>query len=852
MNVNFYEILERFGTTKDLFRTIFTSLPDELTADVNVEFEKRKKKYKDDPDFNEETLKQATIDEFYNRRTVWQRRIQNRIEEGRAWSLRNYRFYMVCDIAWDSMPNTPENIPLQLYAQGRININQCYDRVKNCVNESITEEELNKMFIKDPDNPSQIKSLNLPRLHEVSVNLARSMVRRRVAAQANKYNDLYPYYQYESRPKDMVSKLRADVASQRVESITDQYGYRSDFTQDLRKNFLYSHAVSFVEKAWDREKQYRMIPSPAGDEETSVLGESRDELEEYIVKEGIPFISPHPTRVFYDRQYPLASINTDTGCTYLGYWDIVRWRNIGDNPKFFNRSAVKFSSDHHFTTYSHYFDYYYNCGQCTIKFPQVPQEDDIEEGNRRDSRMDIYASGQGDESVWVTNYYEKVIPREVGLGDYPFPVWVRLVVASDTTVVYGEILPSKPASYMGHDEDHSKMLNVSMVHEIIPYNDQISNLFSQATYLMKIQSILVMAVDTDILNNDQIEHIRQIAEGTEYYSKMLMVEHSASDDEETFDKPIDNRQPISLVQTQAQLGDIISSLLSNVGTIIQLLEKAQMMSPQEAGTFAQGERVTAQEVNEVSQTTNSLFAYISEGPDQYRASKKRIIFESLLALGDEDIKVYVQERYPDEVIESAGFSPRLGSDAEGYALSDREKQAITGQLKSLAFEVMYNSRDGSERAISTESAKVLADLTRYIFSTPDIFQIFVDNFGIEQFAQIISEVFRLSGAGFILKLPPTAESRQAQIAQLLSQMQDALEKSMDEQGKTNEDLAEQITTMQGNIDTLTTQLGIESLPPPPPTPVVVAPAGTGGAPEGEIVTPPPERTPETVLTTQAP
>ena len=853
MNVDFYKTLKKFGTDKAGIRTLFTSLPDALTGDTTRLFEQRKAEVQGNEDYDEDKLKKHIIKDTYHKRVVWTARIQNRIEEGRAWALQNYRFYIVADLAWDSVPIVPENIPLQLYVQGRISINQCHDRLKKCVDDKqITSDQLDSMFVKDPDSPANIKSLNLPRLHEVSVNLVRSMVRRRVAAQANKYNDLYPYFQYESRAKDMVSKLRADVTSQRVEVMTDQQGYRTEFTQDLRKNFLYSHAVSFVEKAWDRKKQYRMVRTPAGSLEGDVDLDTEDEVEEYIVGEGVPFISPHPTRVFYDRQYSLASINNDNGCRYLGYWDAARWRDIGDNPAFFNRSSVKFSDSTHFSSNSNYFDYYFGagCGACTLKFPS-PAGDDIEEGNKRDSNIDCYASGNGDEAVWITNYYEKIIPKEVGLGDYPHPVWVRLVVASDTTIVYGEILPSTPAAYMGHDEDHSKILNQSMVHEMIPYNDQISNLFSQALYLMKIQSILVMSVDTDTLNNEQIEHIRSISEGSEYYSKMILVEHSASDDEESFDKPVGDRKPISLVQTQAQIGNVINELLSNVTSIIGLLEKTQMMSPQESGSFANGERVTAQEVNEVSQTTNSLFSFISEGPDQYRAAKKKILLQSLLALGSEEISVYVQERYPDEVIEAAGFSQRLGSETEGYKLADSEAQSLSGTLRDLAFEVIFNSRDGSERTISTESAKVLADLTRYIFSTPDIFQIFVDNFGIEQFTSLISEVFRLSGAGFVLKVPPTAATRQEQVNSLIQQLEGVVQESAEVQtGKTDE-LQAQMQQFQGALETLMTQAGIQPIPSAPTPQPVAVPQGGGGVPEVPAA-PPRPNVPATVLQPAAP
>jgi hypothetical protein len=377
---------------------------------------------------------------------------------------------------------------------------------------------------------------------------------------------------------------------------------------------------------------------------------------------------------------------------------------------------------------------------------------------------------------------------------------------------------------MGHDQDDSKILSQSMAHEIIPYQDQVANLFSQALYLMKIQSMLVIGVDTDMLTEPQRNHIKKIMQGAQYYSEALLVEHSASDQRDLFQEEVRNKTPITLTQTQAQISAVINELLNNVNSIINMLEKNQMLSPQELGQFSARE-TTAQEVFEVSQTTNALHAYVSEGPDEYRAAMKRILHDSVMALAsEEDFNVYVQEKYPDKVITSAGFKPRADTEIEGYQKAEDLERNIVGSVNELALDVVYNSRDGSERTVSTQAAKVLGDLTRYVFGTPEIFQIFVQNYGMEQITNMISEVFRLSGSGFILKVPASTQPQERQLASLVEQLSQAQEQS----AQNDEAQEQQISQLKAQIDLIAQQLSPVEPVLPAEEDVIPAPPDQGG------------------------
>ena len=119
----------------------------------------------------------ATEGQDLDTRIKFQDMIQSRILEGIRSCATHAKLYMSVDMAWDSLPINKSTIPLLQYAQGKIDINQC-------------EEKLDGMGVADKfceyDDQGELKSINALRLYEVSVNIIRSYVTRRVAAQASR------------------------------------------------------------------------------------------------------------------------------------------------------------------------------------------------------------------------------------------------------------------------------------------------------------------------------------------------------------------------------------------------------------------------------------------------------------------------------------------------------------------------------------------------------------------------------------------------------------------------------------------------------------------------------------------
>jgi hypothetical protein len=732
------EALDHFGSTEHRLRAVFSRCEgeDKLNSHgqklLDDRIKAREAAQRGDmafPDVEDESFKLSEKDKKEMRKSLlkdldrwnkyWKDRIRPRLESGRLFGLKNHRFYMAGDLAWNNPPITDASVPIMAWVQRKISLDTCVAEVKKLCKDSHHE-----YFLRDDEG--KVIGVNHERITDIQINLCRPYIRRSVATQANAYNDLHPFLKYDSRIKSLIGQLRADLVSERVEIMADQFGYRRLNTQMVRRMFLHGSSVAFVSSEWEREYGYQ----------------SQDgKLTEVVEREGVSFDVPHPTRIFYDQSAALPELNFDRGPSYVGYWDCVRYAEVKNNPGFFNTKAIPYSSQNNlFSDYSSYFNYYYSKA---IKAPQSTEA----MGNQRTTASEIYGEDD-DESIWVSHYYDRIIPREHGLGDYPHPVWLHLIIASDDTVVFAQFLPSRPCFVYSYDEDDGQLLSISKALDILPYQEQVQSLYSQITYLMRLSSMLIMMVDTDIIDKTVVKALDEAVRGKQLMAQTHLIKWS-SQIKELLGEGMATKKPIEVFQ--AQLSQNINELMKVIGSIIAMLEKNQMMGPNEMAQFNQRE-TSASESMIVDKSSNALSSFKSEGVDEGRQAQKIICYESMIVHGSKNVHLSIPERYQPEVIEAAGF--QLEPMPDGYEVED-PNMTVIGTTQHLIHAYTFTSRDGSERHVSIESAKLIMELVRYIFTNELALQSFLKMFGPEQIAKAISEIFRLSGAAMTLKLPAT-------------------------------------------------------------------------------------------------
>ncbi len=760
-----HTILDEFATSPQMLETAFTIPANEDDAMASPVVEQAFKQLHLPKDMGSEERRaqfRAFVRDMRKARGRWESRIETRVREGLAYTRRNYNFYMSADLAFDDKV-VPERVPLMLYAQGKIKLAP----LVSALSELPVDNAAKSRFFKR-NTKGEVEGVNLTALTEIGINLVRPYIRRRLAAQVDRYHTTTPPYKYEPRDNTMKGKLKAAALTQRVSILAEQYGWKAGEIQEFRNAYLYAHSISFKSADWEEDCSMR-----------------RDEvggLETVVEREGFSWITPHPSRVFWDQAHPLSALNTDTGPTYVGFWDVVRVGSVRNDPAYWNRNEMRHTEtavNVWSGTMATYRDMYYPAENQAINnafssTAVVP----IGEINERKGSIGYYSQDADDYSMIITHYYEKIIPKNESLGNYPYPVWLHLVVANDSTVIFAEIMSSTPCVVTSYDENDGRLMSMSMAHEIMPYQDHIQQMLDQVVRLMKLQSLCIIAINSDMVASaDFINEIRKAAEDQSLYVKPLVAQFSFSQARDM--AASNNGKQMEAVQTfSIELQLQITTLLNGIANLTSMLEKNQMFSPQEMGQFVTKEAV-ATEVIEVSKTTNALTAFTSAGIDAARAAKKRIAYESLVACSSRKVPLPVIEMFPDDVIIDAGFVPAAEDAARGSGAVSGNAKTIIGDPKAMVYSYTFDDRDGVQRPNSPEIAKALVQLLDIVTRNPTI----AEKIGDDELRDMVTEIFRLAGSGFVLKL-----SNQGNATTMMQQLQQAMQQ-----------IGQQVQQNQGNI-----------------------------------------------------
>lgn len=728
------------------------------------------------------TATDTTSDEWRVRRRI-EKRISERIRQGAAMSAKTSRRHLAVDLAWDGDTISPEIVPLLMFAQGKIEMRGCAERLTKlgCAEEFV-----------EFDKEKKIKGINMPRLYEVSINLVRSLLMRRIAAQSARYSNLWPYFKYESRSTTMEHRARAAILSSRVDIMADQFGYRRQFVQGIRDMFLYSRTVMFPTCAWEVVKETRVknIREEYTGEDDQV------EYEKVVVREGIDFINPHPTRVYWDISQPLSKLNTDTGPSYVGFWDITRYGAIKNDPAYFNRDCIRYSSwfPELISTHPDMFNYYF----APTALSSVPKEirntvatDGMATHNDRNMQIGLFAGNEEDNGLCLANHFERMNPKQEGICDYDGDVWFRFVATADETIVFAEPMPSIPAIYGGINENDNRYSSPSMAHDLLGFQDQLTNILSQLLRDMKTSMIQLWLINKDVLDKEAQDYIKNAIKGDTLYQDPQAMMFSLSEQQAM---GLDLDKVVKLIESSAsrKIDDAFKAITQLMG----LAERLMVLSPQELGQNSQRE-TSASEVVEIAKSVDTIYTFISDGVDEMRAGGKKMIYEGIQACSVSEIQVPDREMFNKETLE------KIGMNVEGGM--------ITGPISSLEHAYIFNSRDGAERTSNVEAAKTLLTSLGNLYPIED----FREFLGKKRLAGIFQEIFRLTG--------------NAEGGNMFELSQEEEEQPVVGGDKANK-LLEAIEVIHARLQAVEAQMGAGAGAPSPQRVGSVSPAAPEGAP----------------------
>ena len=718
-----FDILKECGTTKERLRQFFTAKMPTPAREAILKASKDGRK----------ELRGIKLD--VERRKDFEDMIGSWVQENIAYSLKNHAMFSAVDMAWDSSPINKFNIPLMQYAQGRIDVTQAEKALKAVPN--------GDTFVRKNADGGSV-GIDLPKFTEMNINLVRSVITRRVAAQSVKY-EIWPHFKYEPRDGTQVGKLRADMTSQRMDIMADQYGYPASEEQFDRDMMLYPNGcIAFPRCSWERDVQWqKKAVAPE-----LKAADGKIEKEAVVVREGIAWVNPHPSRVFYDANYPVSSLNTDTGCEYVGFWDLTRWGNIKDNPEYFNVDRVSFSSDtaSWFSSYAGYFNQYFD----QVNVPQRPGAPS--DSNDLKNNVGLYATQGGDTSAFFVNLWMKVTPQNWRFGDYPYPIWLHLKVAGDNTVIYADIMPSSSCAVFRLNCHDGRLNNISMALELMQYQDQISNLYAQLLSAINADLFAVAVLNEDVFPDTEDgkkvkAEFKAVMRGNKWMGQMQVLCCSFDKLSALLGKAITADMVFHVVRSTPSTA--ITAIFNAIASVIGMAEKMMVLSSHEQGQAAEHE-ISATESNQMASSTDTIYSFISQAKDRGRAAMKRICYESTIACGSDDVKLPVAKRYPASLVAKAGFKvvsqDEEENDVSGYVV-------VQGLKGGLVHDYIFTSRDGGNRSSNTAAAQALVQLlTPFVTSNPSAQNAILSAMGKEKLFEIINAVFRMADAGVDLNL----------------------------------------------------------------------------------------------------
>jgi hypothetical protein len=747
-------------------------------------------------------------------RKKFEERIRSRVLSGVESGIENNRVLQAVDMAWDAPPIQKETVPLLLWAQGKIN----HKNLVSYLQQNLTTETAAKFLRKSPK--SDDIEVQIPRICDISINLVRSAVTRRHAALAGLWDNLWPLLKFDARGTDEIARLRADALTQRIDIMADDYNYRHFLSQCDRDKLLYCASLVFPRCAWDKKTSVRWEKSKTpGDEGTTGKAES------YTVREGVDCVNPHPSRWFWDTSAPLANVNTDNGPSFVGYWDIVRYGTLLDGD-YYNRDRIIASESWSqlLERNAWYFQQYFS--PCVLTFPALTSIDPSL-NNNRSARVGLYSSQDSDKGVLLTQYFEKVNPKVQGIADYDNDVWIRFSVAGDGTVVGGEFMPSIPACYGAINANDNRMANASLAMEMLPYQDMASNIVTTLIEQIRRSFTQLWVFNKDLLDKQTIESIEKNAKNQEWWLDPQVLIISLSEKAELLQAGGGFRLDAVVAQINVQLNDAVGQALRALAQLLALADRLVNASPNELGQPNPRE-VAAREVQEISNTTQSIFAFYNEGPREQRAAFKRLLYESLVSCSD-TFEAPVMYRYRRKTIEAAGFTLAAETEAKPDALLP-EMTRIKGAVSDLNFTYYFDSRDGAERASNTQGAQVLQQFLVGLIQVPGVAQ----SLGKNRLFTMLNIIGRMAGAPdeFELQIEdgeseampnPEAEAQAGAPPQAMQQVMAALQQ-----------LAQKDAQLEQVLGQIMQRLGLAGAgaggQPPPGGPQPAVPPAGGAAP----------------------
>jgi hypothetical protein len=734
-------------------------------------------------------------------------RMWNRIIAGRDWNFSNFATIHAMDLIWDA-PGRQVNPTLISSI--------CAKHGKNTEDIKSALKGLGLDFdsvIVDTDKTDvktgrPIQAVNVPSFFAIMVPLARAMATARRARVINERNR-EPFFEFKAATQSKLNRVRCEVLTSRVQESAKAYDYLGSLNQAVLQMFLYpTGCLVFTREEWDYVEQLRRTDG------------GKDE--EYVVQEGLRYFTPHPSRMFWDMAHPMRTFNTDTGCEFAGYWQVMRYGDVLDNDGFYNKDKITIGNTGWFSAVPSFWTTVYS--GCTLKIPSIPINGTTGEDREEYLATACYGGDMRDASMMLCEYREKLNPKQWGLGDYDYDVWCRFVVAGDGTIVYAAPVGYTPVCVFRDNGDDKRVSDASLVLQLSPYQDQLSNLFTQFLLTVKQNLANFTMVDGDVINTEMVKKLTN--DGETYFRGLNIYTYSGK-----------NLLRMAALQSDPRATAVISHRFPPLDTngivlamklMIDMAERVLQFSSQEVAQAASHEQTKA-EINQVAASTTNIVEYTGIAIDAGMNAMAHQNYEALMNYGEDEF--YAQIPSDHELSEEKLRQLGITQDEDDKEETHDKKIRVKAKKSAMQLNAFATVPPSNKRQTSWEAAQAISQFYATILQNP-VVQMAL---GPQQMVEIANQIAKLAGLHLDADLRDmTEENQKKQASDLLKQAVDAVLGIVRTETKHGlEVIMSEIKDLATKVNGVMEALGLNATATPN------TPAGPDGAGSPSIVAPVP-------------
>lgn len=773
--------------------------------------------------------------------TALRNRIRDRINAGRNRNFQTAKTYYALDVAWDT---ALKQIPPTLLRSMENNpVIPAADLNKSSVTDILNSWgiDASRAFIEedsvDPKIKSKVYRINVPELIKILVPLMKAYITIRWAKLTNDRR-VDPFLQYDPAINTKKNRARCEAITSAIQVQARQYGYFNVMKQAVLKMLLYGICLVFPLEEWHTEEQLAGDPpddstvKKNGEDKTNGNGKEKKSEKKYktvVVKQGIRYHHPHPSRMYWDQAHRVGTFNTDSGCTFGGYWRVLTYKDLRSNKGYYNTDKVSYGTGSDWSRSN--LSFFNTVYPCVINFPCVGSTGSGPSNDRETKVVDgYYNSGSDDDkSVVLVEHFEKLNPKECGLGDYDFDIWARFVVASDDTIVYAAPLAYCPINYYGYDPDEYRDVNTSLGLETLPFQGHFENTLTQILLTTKQNLTNLTFIDEDAVPKNYMAKIVNL--GERFWRTVNIIPFSRKKWER---QQINPKEAVTSHKFPFQ--DVVG-LMNTLRTILDTLERILVMSSQEVAQAASHEQ-TREEVRNIAGNTSSRLQFTAGGVDDGLEAMKVQLYHALMAYGEDEFYTQIPSEtgLTKKMLDDLGFTYAGEDDDEEFDEEEsRSEKRIPVKVTKTAIAItsFASARDSTDRLNNTEVGVAMMNTLRDWMGNP----ILAQAIQADQAIDLANMTVRMAGFPRDFKLrnmtPKMSPEEQAANAKqqldelvnaVMAQVQEGLMPTL-EAVKANSAAIEELNKIVGEIQQRLMQAMAAPVMAPPPPPVMVPPPG---------------------------